>query len=221
MRLAVLIYECVKDSINFASSISFDSFIMGDFDDDRDFETQISGVFSCANLAFSRLAAGMRIPLKLEECDVGEDGFVPFSKGRVVNAVDQPGQGYRRIPFRTSGDSFGIVLVAGAPSNGKVWLEYEPELPHWSMSDIREERLDESNEWVMAEKEIDLMDYGIDRVMCDYVKEFVKGTLLEYVSPDSAKWHLNLAEQYMKELRPRTTAFYQGSVMDAQGGWVR
>ena len=44
MRLAVLIYECVKDSINFASSISFDSFIMGDFDDDRDFETQISGV---------------------------------------------------------------------------------------------------------------------------------------------------------------------------------
>lgn len=226
MRLAELAYECVKDSINFASSISFDSFIQGDFDEDRDYETQISGVFSCMNLAFSRLAAGTKIPLKLEECDVSKNGLIEFSKGRVVNCVDTIYGGYVRIPFRTTGDADSIALQGPIPRNRKAWVEYEPRVRHFTMDDIRVERLDEDDEAVFAEqtaeKNVDLLqEYGIDEVMCDYVKEFVKGTLMEYISPDLARWHLNLAEQYMRELRTKTTAYYQPNVRQTQGGWLK
>ncbi|MCI1244469.1 MAG: hypothetical protein LKG11_00715 [Bacilli bacterium] len=222
MRLAQLAYECVKDSINFESGITLDGFIQSDFDSDRDFAMQISSVFSYINLAVSRLATNQKIPSKIEECDVA-DGKVSFAKGRILNLVDKLSDGYARIPFRTTGDSFGVAIIDDEFSFLlKVFVEYVPEVPHFTMDSIRTASTNESGEATMAETKVDLMaEYGIDNQMCDYIKEFVKGGMLEYISPDSNKWHTNLSEQYFAAIRNRSTSFFQQSVKNKHGGYFK
>ena len=221
MRLAELAYECVKDAIGTSEGITFDGFVAGDYDSDREFAMQISSAFSCINLAFARLVTGRKIPYRLDECVVS-DGKVPFSKGRILNVVDRLGEGYVRLPFRTTGNANDVVITDDVAARlAKVFVEYEPSIPHFTIDSIRKASYDGIGEPETVEERIDLEAlYGIDGQMCEYVKEYCKGAMVEYVSPDSSKWHTQLAERYFSELENRGTQFYQQSVRNKHGRYM-
>lgn len=212
MKLSRLLFECVKDSINIPNT-NFNeySFLNGDFDNNKDYVNQISGALGAINLALSRLQDSNKIPYSTEEI-LAENNIIDFDKGEIINIVKLYKNSYKRYSFRTlqNGTQY-IIFSLDTPQN--LLVEYKPTIPHFVGTDIKKVEINGNK---VVDENIELKDYGISDVMCNYIKEFVRGQLLEYIAPDLANLHNNRAEQYFQDIKQTSTNFYQSNVSNAQ-----
>ena len=215
MELASLAYEIARDSIEFPSGFNKEGFVRGDYDHDRDFNSQISFAFNYINLAFARLVTGKKTLLKVVPKISDDQGYIEFNDGEVIAVVSGLGRDYERVNFLTYGDG---IAVEKAYVQKVVYVEYRPAIPHFDIESIRDQALDEDNEEIIVEVEIELEQYGITDEMCNYVKEYAKGGLMEYLSPDLSQKHTQMAENYFAALKTRYTDFPQRKIEDRFGG---
>lgn len=234
MKLARLVYEIVKESIEFPSGMTEDTFIKGNFDDDRDFSAQISSVFYYVNQGFSRLLTNKKTLLKMAARRPTATGYIEFKEGEVTAVVDTANPNYNNVRFTAFGDGIAVEKAFINPEltdkgriktdskgniiNQYVFIEYRAKIPHFDFSDIRKETQDEDGDLIFEEIKVNLEDYGITDEMCSYVKEYCKGGLIEYMSPDLAVRHTNLGETYMSALKTQHTKFPQTHVRKNVGG---
>ena len=218
MKLSELIYECVKDSITIAnSSISYEGFINESFSTTKDYALQYAGVFSAVNLAVARLQTYDKIPYATEAKTITSNIF-DFDLGTVVNVVELIAGQYTRLEFRNINQGKGVMLLEVSRKR-EIIVEYKVRIPRFSEKDIKKIELDPNNELVVVDTNIDLeTEYGITDVMCDYIKAFTKGQLLETIAPDIANNHNNRAEQYFQSLNRATTSFNANKVKNRHGG---
>lgn len=215
MKLGNLVYEVVRDAIEFPSGFNKEGFIAGSYDDDRDFSSQISFAFNYINLAFIRLVTERKTMLKIAKVATDGSGYVEFKSGEVISIVSDLGSAYKRVHFVNYSDG---VAVEKNYASKIVYIEYRPFIPHFDLESIRNQTLDEDNEPIIVEVEIDLEQYGVTDEMCAYVKEYAKGGLLEYLSPDLSARHTQMAESYFNKLKTRYTDFPQREVEDDFSG---
>ena len=215
MKLASLAYEIARDSIEFPSGFNKEGFVRGDYDNDRDFSSQISFAFNYINLAFTRLVTGKKTLLKIVPKISNDQGYIEFKEGEVISVVSGLGRDYERVNFLTYGDG---IAVEKPYVQKVVYIEYRSAIPHFDIESIRDQALDEDNEEIIVEVEVDLEQYGITNEMCAYVKEYAKGGLMEYLSPDLSQKHTQMAENYFAALKTRYTDFPQRKIEDRFGG---
>lgn len=215
MKLASLAYEIARDSIEFPSGFNKEGFVRGDYDHDRDFNSQISFAFNYINLAFTRLITGKKTLLKIVPKISNDQGYIEFKDGEVIAVVSGLGRDYERVNFMAYGEG---IAVEKAYVQKVVYVEYRPAIPHFDIESIRDQALDEDNEEIIVEVEIELEQYGITDEMCNYVKEYAKGGLMEYLSPDLSQKHTQMAENYFAALKTRYTDFPQRKIEDRFGG---
>lgn len=213
MKLADLAYEVARDSIEFPSGFNKYGFVRGDFDDDRDFSTQISFAFNYINLAFARLFSSKKNLLKIVKKTPSATGYFDFADGEVTAIVSDLSRDYERVHFKPFGDGFAVEEDFASKV---VYVEYRPFIPHFDLSSIREQAL-EDNRVVFEEVDVELEDYGINDEMCAYVKEYAKGGLMEYLSPDLSQKHTQMAENYFSMLKTRHTDYPQRKIEDRLG----
>ena len=214
MKLGSLVYEVVKDAIEFPSGFNKEGFIRGDYDEDRDFNSQISFAFNYINLAFARLLSEKKTLLKYSTAISDPAGFIPFQSGEITSVFYGNGCDYKYVghkPF-TNG-----IVVEGRYVQKQIHIEYRASIPHFSLEDIRSQEI-ENGETYYEEVEIELSDYGITDEMCSYVKEYAKGGLTEYLSPDLSQKHLQMAEKYFSDLKTIYTEHPQREIEDRLGG---
>ena len=214
MKLARLVYEAIRDAIEFPSGFNYEGFIRGDFDPDRDFSTQISFAFNYVNLAFARLRSEHKLLLKLAKKASDANGYIAFDEGEVTAVTTSKDRDYRRVQFKEWIDG---IAVEGAYVQKVLYIEYLPAIPHFDLDSIRDQSLDDDNEETYVGVDVDLKDYGITDEMCAYVKEYVKGGLLEYLSPELSQRHIQMAEAYFSGLKTRYTSFPQREVENRYG----
>ncbi len=214
MKLASLAYEIARDSIEFPSGFNKEGFVRGDYDHDRDFNSQISFAFNYINLAFTRLVTGKKTLLKVVPKISDDQGYIEFKDGEVIAVVSGLGRDYERVNFLTYGDG---IAVEKAYVQKVVYIEYRPAIPHFDIESIRNQTVDENNEELIIEVEIDLEQYGITDEMCNYVKEYAKGGLMEYLSPELSARHTQMAENYFSALKTHYTDFPQRKIEDRFG----
>ncbi len=213
MKLATLVYETAKDAIEFPSGFNFHGFINGDYDADRDFSTQISFAFNYINLALARLATEKKTLLKIEKVVTSATGYVEFKKGEVTAVVSDLSREYKRVLWREFQDG---IAVEEAYASKIVYVEYRPYAPHFDIDSIRNPISNGEDQY--EEKDVELSPYGITDEMCAYVKEYSKGGLLEYISPDLAGRHTQMAENYFASLKTQYTAFPIREIIDTVHG---
>ena len=86
MRLAELVYEIVRESIEIPSSMGIEGFVAGTYDDDRDFSSQISFAFNYVNLALSRLFTEKKTKPKIASVHPNASGYAEFPYGEIGRA---------------------------------------------------------------------------------------------------------------------------------------
>lgn len=215
MKLATLAYETIKDAIEFQSGFNFQGFINGDYDADRDFSTQISFAFNYINLAITRLVTEQKTLLKIFKDISSETGYIEFTKGKVISVVSDLSAGYERVLWR----EFHNGIAVQEPFVRKpVYIEYRPSVPHFDLDSIRKTALNDENDLMFVEEEIELEHFGITVEMCSYIKEFCKGGLLEYLSPDLSRRHTQMAENYFSALKTQLTQFPIREIIDVTKG---
>jgi len=233
MKLALLAFEIVRDSIEFPSGITEEGFIRGDYDNDRDFSAQISSAFNYINLAFSRLVTSKKTILKVTTAAPYSTGYIEFTLGNITAIVDTLHPDYtnvRNTPY-SNGVAIESKFIIPFIENGKnvtdssgnvvylpLYIEYRPKVPHFDLESIRKQGVDENNEEEIQEIEINLEDYGITDEMVPYIKEYCKGGLIEYLSPDLSQKHYQIAESYFADLKTQYTHFPQRHVDTSIGG---
>lgn len=210
MKISRLLFECVKDSINIPNT-NFNeySFLNGDFNNSKDYVNQISGALSAINLALSRLQDSNKIPYSTKVVNPTAK-VINFEDGDIINIVQVYSDTYKRIPFRTMTNGKDYMLLCNDLPNSLL-IEYRATIPHFTEEHIMGITIDEESNTVI-DKNLDLRYYGVSDIMCDYVKEFVKGQLNEFIAPDLANLHNNRAEQYFQNLKSYTTSFTQTNV---------
>lgn len=214
MKLGSLVYEIVRDAIEFPSGFNKEGFIRGDYDEDRDFNSQISFAFNYINLAFSRLVSSKKTLLKVVAKTSNDAGYIEFKDGEVISVVSDMGREYERVNFHTFLDG---IAIEEAYVGKAVVIEYRPYIPRFDIESIRDQALDSDNEETIVEVEVDLEQYGISDEMCSYVKEYAKGGLMEYLSPELSARHTQMAENYFSALKTRYTDFPQRKIEDRFG----
>lgn len=233
MKLAQLAFEIVKDSIEFPSEITLEGFVAGKYDTDRDFSSQISSAFSYINLAFSRLVTDKKTNLKVTTGSPYSSGYIEFTLGTITAITNSLNPNYTKVRYTPFSNGIavepGFIIPyvinsvkqldqSGNTVFSPLFIEYRPKVPHFSLDSIRKQSLDENNEEIKVEIEINLEDYGISDEMCDYVKEYAKGGLLEYMSPDLSSKHTQMAENYFSRLKTQYTNFPQSHISSNDGG---
>lgn len=214
MKLSRLVFECVKDSINLPNTnINEYGFLNGDFNYNKDYVNQISGVFGAINLALSRLQNSDKIPYSTEMVEQNNN-IITFDKGEIINVVKLYRDTFKRYAFRTLQNGSKYLVFSDTELPKELMVEYRPTIPHFTHDDLKPVYEVDGD---IIDNNIDLKDYGINDVMCNYIKEFVKGVLLEYMAPDLANLHTNRAEQYLQVMKQASTSFYQNNVRNVQG----
>lgn len=210
--LARLVFDSVIDSITIPNvEKNFQAFLDGVYQQDTDFANQYASVMSALNLGLSRLVDSHKIPFGVESVELVSNEFT-FKKGRVVNVfVYLPNGDYERLEFRSLGaNKYKLILLSKLLSS--VYVEYEIYFPVYTLEDCSTQALNENNELINVDTNIDLSEYGLSANHIAYLKEFIKGELLENYAPDSATYHNNRAEQYFANLPVISTSFYQRKV---------
>ena len=210
--LAKLVFESIVDSITITNSNkNFQSFLDGLYQEDIDYANQYAGVMSALNLGLSRLVDNHKIPFKVEEIELENNEFT-FDKGRVINIFIYLKNGdYERFEFRTLGaNKYRLIMLTKLID--KAFVEYERYFPVYQLSDCVNQELDENSEIINVDSGIDLTSEGLNANHIAYLKEFIKGELLENYAPESATYHNNRAEQYFIHLPSVSTSFYQRKV---------
>lgn len=215
MKLGSLVYEVVRDAIEFPSGFNKNGFIRGDYDEDRDFNSQISFAFNYVNLALTRLVTEKKTLLKVTSKTSDAAGYIEFSDGEITSVVTDMSRDYKRVNFHTF---LNGIAVEEAYVGKPLVIEYRPNIPHFDMASIRDQTLDEDNDEIYVEVSVELKDYGISDEMCSYVKEYAKGGLMEYLSPELSQRHTQMAENYFSKLKTRYTEFPQRNIEDRFNG---
>ncbi len=165
----------------------------------QDYKRNADNVFIALNRAFQRLANFDKLhPIQkrsvvneFNELDYSE--FVP-SVSYILNLVNAYGN---NVPFRNVG--LDKILILENAKNKILLVEYYPELPFFTFSDIAYHKGDTNEE--IVDNDIDLRKtYGISNMTCEYLKLYAKSVLLKDIDPSESSAILNQAESYMLDL---------------------
>ena len=214
MKLASLAYEICRDAIEVPSGFNKDGFVRGDYDHDREYSPQISFAFHYINLALARLATGKKTVLKIADKISNDTGYIEFKDGDVISVLSDLGPEYKRVRYANYME--GVAVEADYVQK-VVYIEYRPAIPHFDIESIRDQTVNDDNEEEIVEVDVELSDYGVTDEMCNYVKEYAKGGLMEYLSPDLSQKHTQMAETYFSSLKTRYTEFPQHRVANLFG----
>lgn len=215
MKLSKLVFLCVKNVLYLNdSSFNYDSFLLGDFDPDPDYDTNINNVFTPLNEAIARLSDLERIPYKVVE--------VKFKSPKVIDANDIDGNGTSINVKETCGVGqlvmnqavvlahkqvgSNVLLLDNLLDRSKpVYLEYKEDIPCFDRSYIPAKNpltgdldYDDNGD---PTPDVELKDYQISDSMCNYIIEYVQGKLQEPIEPNIANMHVTRAEAYFSNIR--------------------
>lgn len=216
MKLSQLVYLSVKNSIYYDSKeFTYQAFLNGDFDYDKDYSLTINNVFTPINEAIARLSDLERIPYIVYELDkslivknnvikLHEIPQFPYFIKEIKNIFQLGENGeYRSIAFKKLGNHT-IYLNDNYSKSLNVFLEFKEDIPAFNELHIKDG------------EDIDLQKrYGISASASQYIIEFVKGYLLETIDPELANLHHARAEQYFMGLNVNKNTFHQDKVEKA------
>lgn len=227
MKLSKLAYLCVKNVIYLNEPFNYREFLIGAYDDDPDFDTNINNVFSPINEAIARLNDLERIPYKVKQAKLefgtknidlsnlmqAEEGEVATSANvKEMIAVGQMIAGKPIfLEFKHVGNK--ILVLDGVDIRFPLYIEYKEDIPNFSREDIPEK--DPLTEDVALDvdgeptPDVDLKDYNINDSLCNYITEYAQGKLEEQIAPELANMHITRAETYFNNIRPVSRLFAQ------------
>ena len=229
MYLSKLVYLCVKNVLYYNDpSFDYNSFLLGTFDPDPDYDTNINNVFTPVNEAIARLNDLERIPYKVERVkfldntrtidlnNVLNTSDATQKKALNVKEVRGVGQLINGVPYPLAFKHVGTtVLVLENLKNSAfpVYIEYKEDIPQFDRDDIPEkdpstDELYEPTDELYSDVELK-QEYGISDSMCNYIIEYVKGSLLEPIEPTLANLHITRAESYFSNTKPVSGLFQQ------------
>lgn len=217
MRLSKLAFECVKNTINLPTNknLNYISFIRGEYDNIRDYTLQIGGVFTALNLAIARLVTNNKIAFLTDKIIIEPRRLyqiIKFEKGQILNVVFLKNDGYDRIEFRNI-NATEYMVSAAINKETEAIVEYRPNLPFFTLEDIQT-----TSDTELNENDVELIDFGVTDLMCNYLIEFVKGQLLETMDANLASLHISRAEQYFAQMPTYSTSFYQQKIRNKNYG---
>ena len=164
------------------------------------------------------MVTGRKTLLKTIQKISDESGYIKFDEGEVIAVVSDLGNAYERVHFAPYSE--GIAIEKSYVQKA-IWVEYRPAIPHFDIESIRDQITNDDNDVEIVEVEVELLDFGVTDEMCNYVKEYAKGGLMEYLSPDLSQKHTQMAESYFSSLKTRYTEFPQRKVENLfDGGGV-
>lgn len=215
MKLSELAYQCVKN-VYYTSNTSFtyDLFKVGEYDNDSEFDLEISNVFSPINEAISRLNNLNKIPHLVEKVQLNSEksATLPSTIISIVGVGDLSGN-IKSYEFVESGNK---VFVK---TNKKyVYIEGKRKIPYFtkdsyyieSLSSEIPENIIYGNDESTNDRDIDLFEeYGITDEMCSYIIEYVAGRLWEVSNTSIANMHRTIAEHYFSDLPDKEVLFRQ------------
>ena len=227
MKLSKLVFLCVKNVLYLNdSSFNYDAFILGDFNSDPDYDTNINNVFTPLNEAIARLSDLERIPYKVvkvkfkgNERVIDTNDIDGDSTSLNIKEVCGVGQLFMNKPILLAYKHVGtdvIVLDRLVENSLPVYLEYKEEIPHFDISNIPAK--DPLTDDVMLDNDgeptpdVELKDYNISDSMCNYIIEYVQGKLQEPIEPNLANMHVTRAEAYFTNIRTVRPLFVQRSI---------
>lgn len=216
MKLSELVYQCVKNAIYYDdASFTYEQFLMGRYDGDPDYATNIQNVFGPINEAIMRLGDLERIPYLVEDV-TATDGFFPKStllkpcRSIVGVAVVRNGD-ICPLPFRELGNK---VFVQGV-CDGALLCEYKEDIPPFGTYSYTYEYVpNELGGYTLfgEPSDVELKEHNISDAMCFAIIEYAKGNLNEQVAAELANMHVTRAEQYFANIEPAKSALRQGLV---------
>ncbi len=206
MLLSELVYQSVKN-VEYRDDISFtyNAFKTTDFSVNEDYALYILNVFTPINEAIARLNDLERIPYKLEGVEIKEHKIsLPKDCKMIMNVGIIYSNGETAtFPYARLGRD--KILVKGIYNSKNAFVEYKEDIKPFSAIDFCYTN--------GIEKDIDLLDYGIDNGMCQYIIEYVQGKLYEPTDVDVANMHLTRAESYFSNIPPVESAFAQQTMV--------
>lgn len=216
MKLSRLVYECVKNAIYYDdASFTYEQFLMGRYDGDPDYATNIQNVFSPINEAIMRLGDLERIPYRVDDV-VATDGFFPKSTlnkpcRSIVGIATMKNGEIHPLQFREIGDK---VYVQGI-CDGALLCEYKEDIePFGTYSYTYDYVPNELGGYSLygTPSDVELKDHNISDAMCSAIMEYAKGSLNEQVAAELANMHTTRGEQYFANIEPAKSALRQGTV---------
>lgn len=217
MKLSELVYRCVKNTVHYDDrGFTYTNFIKGLYNDSPDYATNINNVYFPLNEAIARLSDTEKIPYRVEEVSVDDEGIVLLSNlSKQCKEVIDVAYGNKKIASSRYGIN-AIIINEKLPTsllfntNRKVQVEYKEDIPYFDESSYNYE-IDEDTDLIDEENsfDVDLQEHGITNGMCNYIIEYTSGRLMENYDPQLSNMHITRAEQYFANLRTASQAFQQ------------
>lgn len=165
----------------------------------QDYKRNADNVFIALNRAFQRLANFDKLHPIQKRSVVSQDNELDFSEfipsvSYILNLINAYGA---NVPFRNVG--LDKIFILENYRDKILLVEYYPEMPSFTFSDIAYHKGDNSEE--IVDNDIDLRkEYGINNMTCEYLKLYAKSVLLKDIDPSESSAILNQAESYMLDL---------------------
>lgn len=226
MKLSKLAYLCVKNVLYYNDpTFTYEGFLLGDFDNNPDYDTNINNVFSPINEAIARLNDLERMPYKMVEgrfltgtktinlknlSNSDQEPYLTINFKEIVKVGQFVDGKPVAMAFKVSGNFLYVVDIVYRDL--PIYIEYKEDIPMFSREDIpskdpsTDELYDEDDELY---REVELRDYEINDAMCNYIMEYAQGKLEEQIDPNIANMHITRAEAYFSNIEPVKPVFTQ------------
>lgn len=209
MLLSKLVYYIVKN-VKYLEDLGFiyESFKVGDFDNDLDYINSINNVFTPLNEAIHRLSDRNKIPNITMQVNA-VNGVVDFSKidkkiKKIISVFTLYKDKYLCCPFKYLGQ-YKILVNSKTPW---VYIEFKEDIKNFEKIDFNYKDKEEYD----GTNDIDLSEYGINETMISYIIEYCQGKLMETIAPEIANMHITRSEQYFNDLEDFSRNFHQEQI---------
>lgn len=218
MTLAELIVDIVKDVVKDGNtSLTPTNLANGDFDSDPQYLDLILAAVPAINRAVSRLVVHKKIPFKYFDIAYQADlNGVPqqiydlttkasynsikneiYSIVNIIHVDDT--NRLKVVPYQTINKTLYQLPRA---DEGIFRFQYAPKLP----------RLKYIPGVYNNDLNVELTNYGIDDLMCEFIGLYVRADLWETEQPQLAQTYRELGEKYFEEFESQTITFRQERV---------
>lgn len=223
MTLAELIVDVVKDVVKDGNkSITAANLIDGNFDNDPQYLDLILASVPAINRAIARLVVHKKIPFKHFDVAYQPDlngvpqqlydlttkttyTSVASTIYSIVNIIHKDDTNRLQVvPYQTINKTLYQLPRA---DEGVFRFQYAPKVPRFKyVPGVLDTDL-----------EINLNDYGIDDLMCEFIGLYVRADLWEVEQPQLAQTYRELGEKYFEEFETQTITFRQERVDTVMG----
>ena len=196
MKLAELALLCIKETNRNEDyvSLTVENLSNGSLLENPTYTADVFNVMLSINKAIARLSTADKIPYKEIVIENGnkEEYVIDLKNHRDIKNI-------KSVYIIKNGEPKTVVwyfypdkkLTISTVTDKDIHIIYSPIVKQFGENDY--------------ENNIDLLEYGIDDEMCNYISYFAKSELYETRDPDRCKRYLNYFEQYLTELKRDNT----------------